>query len=219
MVFIYPWGSGGRGHPHSHPAKGKIGSAPKGAGPTLGESDGPFCPPGHRPLCGEQAQPHQPLPCRGASCGEVCVRLSIQAYPHACVCQPTAGPVLSTLTAEQAGGKCSNPWGERHRCCPLSQSHVGSGLYLWVSAASLTWTADFCCALKGHLGLGSPVTFPKSQVEVSNEYSLLVNICVFIYLKVRERNLLLGAGCTLCCDIQKYLLPLLGSSWGPHTYG
>lgn len=60
---------------------------------------------GHRPLRGEQAQRHQPLPCTGACRGEVHLCPALQAHPDPRLRQPPARPVMSTSAAEQAGGK------------------------------------------------------------------------------------------------------------------
>lgn len=53
---------------------GEVRLIANGAEPqTQGCLTAPSALPGHRPLGGEQAQHHQPLPCIGACCGEVCV--------------------------------------------------------------------------------------------------------------------------------------------------
>ncbi|VTJ87902.1 Hypothetical predicted protein [Marmota monax] len=99
-------------------------------------------PPGHRPLRGEPAQPHQPFPGRGARRGEGRLHPAVQDQPHACPRRSPAGPVLSTAAARQAGG---------------GTVRLSSPELTWVSG---TWPRPgafglWCC----HGGQGSPCSW------------------------------------------------------------
>lgn len=99
---------------------------------TWGCLTAPCALPGHCPLSGEQAQHHQPLPCIGACCGEVCVRLTLPGHSDTCLHQPPTGLVLSAAAAEQAGGEwallgdCS---GSVHSTCLYTQLALNGGYF------------------------------------------------------------------------------------------
>lgn len=90
---------------HGVPGSWMVRRTCSGTGLLTGVCDCSFCPPGHCPLGGEQAQHDQPLPCAGAGRGEVCVCPAIQAHPDTRLRQPPAGPVVSAAAAEQASGE------------------------------------------------------------------------------------------------------------------